>query len=298
MNPRAVQTAGLVHAMHSAGIATRPRIVPRPVYPMRAEEQYGSALAGLVHRMLAAIAELRAAMPHLLARAELDYARHDAGELEIARRLIEEAKAKMGRTISQTDVLALARLAGERTSIAQRADLQKQLRAGLGIDVQLNEQRTREMIINFAGQNAQLISTIPSGLLDQVAALNVRAFQKRMTPETYAEELQKIADVTENKARALARDQIGTLTGQLAQARHRELGITGYYWVSRRDGRVRDAHIVLDMRSQRGEVFQYDNPPKEGNPGDAWGCRCMAKPDLKPVLDAIAAQQAHARPVP
>lgn len=265
---------------------------------MRVEEEYASKLVALAHRYFALFSELREAMPRLLARAELDFARQDAGETEIARRLIEEARSKIGPTMRPDDVRALAILAGQRTSIAQRADLMKQIRSGLGVEVQLEERRTREQLINFANQNAQLISTIPTRMLDQVAALTMRAFQKRMSPETYAAELQKIADLSDAQARNIARDQIATLTAQLARERHAELGIVGYYWISMRDENVRPKHERNDRASQNGKVFLYASPPADtGNPGDEWGCRCMAKPDLSPVLKAIAAQQVHARPV-
>lgn len=284
---RTAQTVGLMRAM---GAAEKRKAVPRPVYPMLIETEYAKKVVALINRGDAALANLRAAMPRLLTASNMSL-RSDAGETEFAQKLIDEAREKMDATITRDDALALAKFAGDRTSIAQRADLQKQLRAGLGIEVPLNETRIKEMLINFANQNAQLIGTIPSRQLDDVANLTMRAFTKRMTPETFAAELQKIADVTEGKARQIARDQIGTLTGQLSEERQRELGIDGYFWMTRLDPHVRPLH-----RAREGKRFAWDEPPSDGHPGIPYGCRCTAKPDLSRVLQTIAKSQSTSRP--
>lgn len=58
------------------------------------------------------------------------------------------------------------------------------------------------------------------------------------------------------------------------------MGITGYQWVSQRDGRVRPLHVTLDAQSRAGKVYSWSNPDTkgEGNPGDPYGCRCVAVP--------------------
>ncbi len=285
------RTAAHVGMLHSVGIASKRRQVPRPVYPLLVETEYASKIIVLLGGVDVALLELRTRMPSLLASSNAAM-RHDSGETDFALRLIDEARDKMGDTISENDIRALARFAGDRTSIAQRLDLQRAIKAGLGVDVPLDEQRTREMLINFTNQNAQLIGTIPTRQIDDVANLTMRAFTKRMTPDTYAAELQKIADVTEGKARQIARDQIGTLNGQLAEERHRELGIEAYFWMTRRDSHVRPEHA-----RREGRRYLWSKPPVDGAPGIPYGCRCTAKPDLSGVLAALAKNQAHGSPV-
>jgi SPP1 gp7 family putative phage head morphogenesis protein len=286
------QTAALAAMLHSVGAAQKRKVPPRPVHPMRIEEEYAGAILRLVHRSGDVYAELRSAMPRLLSHAAADFARHDAGELDIARRLLNEAKDKLGRVVSPDDAAKLAALYGNRTSIAQRTQLAKELKASLGVDVSIDESRTRSLMQLFTAENAQQIGSIPVRQHEDIANLTMRAFTKRMSPETFAEEIRKIADVSEGKARQIARDQIGTLNGQLTEQRQRDLGIVAYFWRTRRDQFVRPEH-----RRREGVRFEWDNPPKDGHPGIPFGCRCAAESDLSGVLEAIARMKAHARPV-
>lgn len=48
---------------------------------------------------------------------------------------------------------------------------------------------------------------------------------------------------------------------------------THYIWRTQEDGKVRQEHAAND-----GKIFEWDNPPPTGNPGDAFGCRCWAEP--------------------
>ncbi|MBI5426784.1 MAG: hypothetical protein HZA02_00725 [Nitrospinae bacterium] len=46
-----------------------------------------------------------------------------------------------------------------------------------------------------------------------------------------------------------------------------------YIWRTRRDSQVRSEHA-----EREGKVFDWNNPPKGGNPGEDYGCRCWAEP--------------------
>lgn len=51
-------------------------------------------------------------------------------------------------------------------------------------------------------------------------------------------------------------------------------GKTGkYIWRTARDEKVRKDHAERD-----GKTFDYANPPKGGNPGEDYNCRCWAEP--------------------
>ena len=46
-----------------------------------------------------------------------------------------------------------------------------------------------------------------------------------------------------------------------------------YIWRTQGDDRVRSEHAA-----RKGEVFDFDDPPEDGNPGEAENCRCWAEP--------------------
>jgi SPP1 gp7 family putative phage head morphogenesis protein len=61
--------------------------------------------------------------------------------------------------------------------------------------------------------------------------------------------------------------------------RQETLGIEQYIWRTMDDGKVRALHRQYDDRR-----FSWDNPPADGHPGDAFGCRCTAEPVLPDIL--------------
>ena len=48
---------------------------------------------------------------------------------------------------------------------------------------------------------------------------------------------------------------------------------TYYIWRTRDDQKVRPSHAAND-----GRIFAWERPPPTGNPGDDFGCRCIAEP--------------------
>lgn len=63
--------------------------------------------------------------------------------------------------------------------------------------------------------------------------------------------------------------------GPINERRQSALGIDQYIWRSQDDSRVRNLHAEHDDR-----VFDWDDPPEGGHPGEAPGCRCHAQPFL------------------
>lgn len=61
--------------------------------------------------------------------------------------------------------------------------------------------------------------------------------------------------------------------GALSEERQRALGIEGYVWRTRGDGKVRDAHAA-----RSGRLFRWDDVPEGGHPGQDHNCRCVAIP--------------------
>ncbi len=89
---------------------------------------------------------------------------------------------------------------------------------------------------------------------------------------------------------------ITSFSGLINERRQRALGIDQYIWRCRDDDKVRHVHAEHDDK-----VFDWDNPPETGHPGQAYNCRCFAEPYLldepKCEPDFVAAQVAHGRGV-
>jgi SPP1 gp7 family putative phage head morphogenesis protein len=106
--------------------------------------------------------------------------------------------------------------------------------------------------------------------------------------ENIKEQIKERFNVSESRARLIARDQVGKLNAQLAEQRQRALGVSRYEWSSSNDERVRPMHKELDHSIQR-----WDSPPitnedgDRNHPGEDYQCRCQALPIVDDVLDAL-----------
>lgn len=96
------------------------------------------------------------------------------------------------------------------------------------------------------------------------------------------EEIIREFQVSENKARFLARNETGNLIAAYTLAQFKEVGIDRYKWSTSHDERVRPFHKELD-----GKVCYVDNPPIVNAKGDRkhpkqdYNCRC----DMIPIID-------------
>lgn len=140
----------------------------------------------------------------------------------------------------------------------------------------------------FMAENVSLIKSIPDEGLTDIEQMLYRDGNRKMSPQQMRKKIEEEFDVTEGRARVIARDQVGKFNGRLTEQRQVNLGITQYTWMTSKDGRVRSSHAHLD-----GEVFSWDKPPvtvstgkragERNHPGQDIQCRCQAIP----VLDGL-----------
>lgn len=158
-------------------------------------------------------------------------------------------------------------------------------------DSQLSDMILRQTGIDFSGlmsdealgdafdeavaANIALINSIPQQYLDRVEQAVMASLQAGTLNATLADDLLKIEGITKNRAKLIARDQLGKINSRLSQLRQQSLGITHYYWSTSLDERVRNKHAGWE-----GDLIAWDNPPPDGHPGQAIQCRCTAIPDL------------------
>lgn len=124
--------------------------------------------------------------------------------------------------------------------------------------------------------NAELIKTMPAQFVEKVKGIVLNGATQGRRYEDIARDLQKQIDISENRARFIARDQMASLNAAITEAKQTALGITEYEWVTAGDERVRAEHVA-----QNGRVFRWNDPPGTGHPGEDFNCRCIARPIIK-----------------
>lgn len=181
--------------------------------------------------------------------------------------------------------------------------LKKSLKKSLGVDI-FDQAGTdgrflQSQIDSWAEENLLLIENIPEKLMTDTKGSVQRAVKNGRRANRIKNTVKKQLDVTENRAKTIARDQISKLNASITRARSEKLGINYYVWFSSLDERTRTSHEVL-----HGMICDYDDDTIYsedgvnwlsrasiggfvGNPGDDINCRCVAAPYVSDILSEI-----------
>ena len=165
-------------------------------------------------------------------------------------------------------------------AIWHRAATQRTLGAALGITVPdaAMSPAVAAFMAKWQRDNIGLISSLPEAvrqdLVRRVARIPIgdRGALSQVLADQYR--------VTGYRLRLITRDQTTKYVSGLNQIRQIDAGVTGYIWVATRDERVRPDHWALN-----GQRFLWSNPPAIGHPGTPINCRCVARPDVRPLTE-------------
>ncbi len=279
-------TAHTVRIVRRVGVAARPRkVLPAQIPPSAIAREYTREILAFVALVHAAFEPFLAELPRLMASAASERridsgVRTDAGEGKRIRELLNAARARLGESVKVDDIERLARKFAKRTATYQRIQLGKQVRAALGVDVFLQDRALKSLTEAFIDANVGLIKDIGDKLATDIEFTTMRAVQSGMLHPDLAKQLKARFGFSEERAKLIARDQIGKAYGQINAARQRELGVEEFIWRSVRDRRVRHEHAERD-----GKTYSYAKPPDGELPGEPVLCRCFAEPVLDKILD-------------
>ena len=260
------------------------RRMPRQIVPSAIERDYARHLARVARRTRLAIRPLLAELPALMrsARAEIrrtDAAlRDDAGEPERLRELVAQALATA--QLPDDGLAQLSRDFAARTATHQRIQMDKQTRAVFGVDVFAGDGNLRIATEAFVAENVQLITALPTRTLGEIEGIVLRGASSGRLHTDIAKEIQNRLRVQANKAKLIARDQVGKFYSAVNATRHQAMGVTEFIWSTVGDERVREEHSAID-----GQKFKYPGgAPGEGLPGEPILCRCFADPVFDDLL--------------
>ena len=155
-----------------------------------------------------------------------------------------------------------------------------QQRTGIDFSGLMSDSVLKEAVDEAVAANIALINSIPQQYLDRVEQAVMASLQAGTLNTSLADDLLKIEGVTKNRAKLIARDQLGKINSRLSQIRQQSLGITHYFWSTSLDERVRSKHAKWE-----GDRIAWDNPPPDGHPGQPVQCRCGATPDLDFLME-------------
>lgn len=188
-------------------------------------------------------------------------------------------QARFERMEKQIEELAARarRIASRNIDVAEnihRQQVRSQL-SSIGFDVYRETPQLAVQVAGFTKVNTKLITSIPATELDRVESLLLDAVRQGRRHEAVAKDIEREFEIATNRAKLIARDQIGKISSDLSRARMTANGVTKGVWRTSRDERVRDAH-----EAREGRTFDLDNGIEGEHPGGPIRCRCYTEPHL------------------
>mgnify|MGYP003582800311 CR=1 FL=1 len=191
----------------------------------------------------------------------------------------------------------------------QNAEVDKQLidliqkQTGLGLTGLAQDEAINEAIAVAKAAQVALIKSLPQQYLDKVEQAVLAGIQSGAGyfNEELDAALAKIESLTQNRAKLIARDQMGKINSRISQVRQESLGITHYTWVTMRDGAVRGAPNYFSFYNHNkrdNKVFAWDNPVGDGHPGQPINCRCLAIPYVGHLTGGLTGEEMMAKQPP
>ena len=192
--------------------------------------------------------------------------------------LIGKAKTRLGDLDGWAKRMAVIAVQANKASVDKR--LAAEIHKAIGVDVlhilQANGQLLQSMT-TATRDNVALIKSIPGQYFERVAGTISEAWTQGLRWESMVEQIQRDGDITENRAKLIARDQTSKMNAAFNQQRQQQVGIERFEWSTSEDERVRESHAELD-----GKTFDWDSPPtvdgEVATPGTPINCRCVALP--------------------
>lgn len=185
----------------------------------------------------------------------------------------------------------VARRAGQQAADHQKRQFQRQMKAGLGVEVPTLDRDVPTMIERFVERNVSRVEALEAKTLGDIERLVLDALDGRITADELAAQIAERFDIAERAARNLAGNQLNRLSAQVRRVRHLEIGIRAFRWKNSPDhirrGVVREAHKVKHDR-----IFPYEGSRAPSFfPGEEPHCGCTAVPlidDIKSKVNQLA----------
>ena len=232
-------------------------------YPLSFERQYQKQLSALVNNMKKVVNNNKYKIKAYLEKYRIDNEESELDndirnmiieyELLIATDFIERKVAEMFDNINSYNA--------------------NEFRKSLGVDIFASEEFLNATKDLWVKENMQLITSVKTQYFERIENIISNAIRNGTTYTEVSEQIAKQTGLSLNRSRLIARDQIGTLNGQITKQRQTSAGITKYRWSTSKDERVRPDHQVRE-----GKIFDWNKPPFDGHPGMPISCRCVAIP--------------------
>lgn len=158
-----------------------------------------------------------------------------------------------------------------------KVNFRKQVTRLIAFDPTVNEPWLESFMKTAVQENVSYIKSIANEYHDRVETTVTQGVRRGKSINDIAKDITHQGKVSTSRARFIARDQVGSIHGDLTKRRQEELGLERFIWRTSKDERVRDSHYDLD-----GGIFTWKDGAINDRgeqiwPGTDYNCRCIAE---------------------
>jgi SPP1 gp7 family putative phage head morphogenesis protein len=150
-------------------------------------------------------------------------------------------------------------------------------RMGMDMRALLHSPGVGEAVQRAIENNVRLIKSLPLDAATRAAEIARDSLASGERAADVARRIQAVGNVSEYRARVIARTEVSKAGTALTRARAADVGSRGYIWRTARDGDTRPSH-----RAMEGVFVKWDEPPvldnMRGHAGEFPNCRCYPEP--------------------
>ena len=193
---------------------------------------------------------------------------------------LNKATVKLQSNLTDTlpQVSRLSKKYGQETSIYNKGKLEKIILKPYTRDIP----NIKVVMETFVDYNVRLVKGLSEDTIQKLTKRIVSGLDKGYTVEQIQKSVRyglvkdsSVYKTIKSRMNLITTDQVSKLNSNLTELRHKFLGITNYVWHSEGGLNAREEHSSRDNK-----VFNWNNPPGDGHPGEAINCRCWAEPVL------------------
>jgi len=260
-------------------------------YPRMIERAYDKKLRRIVREMDKVVKEIVVArLPSVLRDARASNERFDnyVDDLEA---MFNQMRIVYGERVDDPRITNVVGETGNAVNTTNAGAFTSKISAVTGVNVIANVPGVRDAVNLWTRQNVTLIKTLGEEHFKDIERIVIDGVEQGKGLRTITKEIQKKTKASRNRAKLIARDQVGKLTANITARRSSELGVKRFRWVTSLDDRVRASHRAL-----HGKVYSYEKGASvDGEtgvlPGEPINCRCA----LVPIISSVGESDAETR---
>jgi len=173
-------------------------------------------------------------------RSDADEPPEDNNALEIIQETLERVReSAIAMIFNKTTLKFVAKRFVRGVNKFNRRNLSKQAQVVKAVDPTVDEPWLRGFMQTSIRENVNYIKTIPEEYFNRIERIVFQGVKDGQSITEMSSEIRKTKEVSVNRARFIARDQTGSILGQMTEIRHKNMGVRKFKWKTAGDERVR-----------------------------------------------------------